>query len=442
MKVLRADWLWTGAELLADGALCIDKSGQISAIGAYGDVRRQVPETATVTSLGQGLLMPGLVNGHSHAFQRSIRGHVQWRDAAHDSFWTWRQAMYAAANRLDAGGVYAVSRLCFIEMAEAGITHVGEFHYLHHDPKGQPYADPDELARQVIAAARDVGLRITLLRVVYGAGGIGQPLGPEQRRFRTDSPGAALDAVRRLSETDDTLVNIGLAPHSVRAVPQPWLAELASFDGVVHAHVAEQPAEVAACEAAFGMSPLQLLAEAGLVTDRFSAVHLTWPSPGDGQLMREAGATLCVCPSTELDLGDGLLPLELRQGVALSLGSDSHARIDLFAESRALEMHARALAHQRNVMSPTGVRHGLAERLLTAATRHGSRSLGLAGDGLAESQPADCCFVDLDRPAADGVPPLEAAVFVATPEWVSDVWVAGERIVTDGRAVARRSFGK
>ena len=439
MKVLRARWLWTGHALIEDGALQFGADGLLVDVDRFEPLAERNAGAAPVEDLGDALLMPGLVNAHSHAFQRAFRGHVQWRQATsaadHGDFWTWRDAMYRAANALDAEAVSEVSRRCFVEMIEAGITHVGEFHYLHHDQAGQPYADPDELARRVIAAAREVGLRITLLRVVYGAGGVGEALRPEQRRFATRSPDEALAAVARLRQTGDACVTVGLAPHSIRAVPPAWLAELAGFDGPIHAHVAEQPAEVAACKAAWGRGPLEMFADAGLVDQRFTAVHLTWPEPGDPALLRRAGARVCVCPSTELDLGDGFLPLALREGVSLCLGSDSHARIDLFAEARALELHVRALAGRRNVMSPPGVRHGLAARLLRAATLDGTAALGGAGEGLRIGQPADCCAIDLDRPAAEGVPPLEAAVFVATPEWVRDVWVAGARVVRGGRAV-------
>ena len=271
MKLLRAKWLWTGEDLFEDGAVLIDDDGNLVSVGHVTEAAAQGAERA---DLGQALLMPGMVNAHSHAFQRVFRGHVQWRGADQDSFWSWREAMYQAANSLNPEEIEAVSRDCFAEMASAGITHVGEFHYLHRDRDGHAYGDPDELAKRVIRAARDVGLRITLLRVIYGAGGVGEPLRPEQRRFRTDSVDEALTAVERLRTIDDPLVTVGVAPHSVRAVPREWLPELADFDGPIHAHVAEQPQEVADCRRRWGMSPLQVFAEAGLVDERFTAVHL------------------------------------------------------------------------------------------------------------------------------------------------------------------------
>ncbi len=445
MHLLSAKWLWTGHQLVEDAGLLVSAEGTVAAVGTLAEVEAAAAGASDETplareDLGETLLLPGLVNAHSHAFQRTFRGRVQWRQAGRDdSFWTWRQAMYSAANDLDPDAFEAVSRRCFTEMVRSGVTHVGEFHYVHHDRAGQPYSDPDELARRVIRAARDVGLRVTLLRVAYGASGLsrapgGVPLLPEQRRFATRSPDEALAAVARLRALDDPLVSVGLAPHSVRAVPRAWLPELAAFDGPIHVHVAEQPAEVAACKATWGCGPLALLAEAGLVDARFTAVHLTFPEPEDPALLRRAGAGVCACPTTEMDLGDGFLPLALRDGVPLSLGSDSHARIDLLGEARALEWHARALAGRRNVMTPPGdgaqPRHALAGRLVNAATLAGSVALGGRGDGLRAGAPADLCALDLDRPAAEGVPPLEAAVFSGSPEWVSAVWVQGRRVWT------------
>ncbi|MCB9675073.1 MAG: formimidoylglutamate deiminase [Alphaproteobacteria bacterium] len=426
--VLHPDWVWT--EEGPRSGVSVVLTNEIVQLSSAVDHPRAV-------RLSGKLLLPGFVNAHSHAFQRAIRGHVQWtRDAASD-FWTWRDRMYAAANGLSPEGIEAVSRLAFLEMLEAGFTTVGEFHYLHRQADGTPYADPDELARRVIAAALDVGIRIALLRVVYARGGIDVPLGPTQQRFRTDTPDEALAAVARLASHPDPRVTAGLAPHSVRAVPRDWLSELATFAGPVHAHVSEQPAEVRDTLAATGLTPLALLDAHGLVTDRFTAVHLTHPTPDDLARMRRGGARICVCPTTELDLGDGLLPVEAREGIGLCLGTDSHARIDALEEARSLEMHARALAGRRNVMSPPGDRHGLAERLLRALTVEGARALGLPGGAVRVGAPADLVAIDLDRPAAFGVPPLEAAVFAGTPEWVSDVWVGGQHVVVDGRHPAR-----
>ncbi|HHO53300.1 MAG TPA: formimidoylglutamate deiminase [Deltaproteobacteria bacterium] len=425
MLVLEPDGVWTPQGLKTGHVVEIEDGWIIGVVPA--------PRHPVSHPLPGRILLPGLVNAHSHAFQRAFRGHVQWRSAEHDDFWSWRDAMYAVASRLDPEGVEAVSALAFLEMAEAGVTRVGEFHYLHHQPDGTRYADPDELARRVIAAAMSVGIRIALLRVAYARGGPGVPLRPDQARFGDADPDDVLAALQRLDgATADPRITLGLAPHSVRALDADWLRALSAFDGPVHAHVSEQPAENEAAIAEHGASPLAVLADAGLVRGGFTAVHLTWPLAGDLELLQAAAGSVCVCPSTELDLGDGFLPVEARLRLPLCLGSDSHARIDLFAEARDLELHARGLAGRRNVLTPPGQRHGLAHRLLQAATVAGDRALGGAGQGIAAGAPADLVAVDLRRTAAWGVPPLEAIAFTATPEWVDTVWVAGEPIVSGG----------
>lgn len=442
MTVLAPEWIWIPTAPGGDDEAGARRGWSLE-IGPMGDIvglfppDRQPPDAIPLPGR---LILPGLVNAHSHAFQRAFRGHVQWRAAGHDDFWSWRDRMYAVANTLSPEGIEAVSALCFLEMAESGITRVGEFHYVHRQPDGTRYGDPDELARRVIAAARRVGIRIALLRVAYATGGIGKPLRDDQRRFGDPDPGDVLAALERLGGIADPGVTVGLAPHSVRAAGPDYLRELAAWRGPVHAHVSEQVAENEACQQAFGMSPLAVLDRAGLVSDRFSAVHLTHPMPGDVDRLAAAGGAVVVCPSTELDLGDGFLPLDSRDRNRLCLGSDSHASIDLWAEARSLELHARGLAGRRNVLAPEGSRHGLAERLLHAATTEGDRSLGGAGQGIAVGAPADLVVLDLRRPAALGVPPLEAAIFGATPEWVEEVWVAGRRIVAGGHHPEREAI--
>ena len=438
-SLLRAPWLWDGAILHRDAALALE-GGRVRSLHLGRDALDVWGRTPARRrhELPRHLLMPGLCDAHSHAFQRIFRGHVQHR-AAGDSFWAWRHAMYAAATRLGPGGVYAVACQAFLELLRAGVSAVGEFHYLHHAPNGQPYERPDLLAEQVIAAARRVGLRITLLRVAYAAAGIERdgrptPALPEQRRFLARSPDDVLAACARLQahHAADPGVVVGLAPHSVRAVPRSWLPEFAGFSGVVHAHVAEQPAEVHACHAAFGRGPLQLFADAGLLHERFSAVHLTHPEPGDAALLRASGASVVACPSTELDLGDGFLPPALHTACRVAVGSDSYADVDPLGEARALEGHARAALGRRVVLGD-GSPGSLARTVLDMASAHGHRAIGQPGGRIVASAVADLCAVDLDRPEADGMPPLEAVALRARPEWVSDVWVQGVRRLRDGR---------
>ncbi len=422
--VLRPDWVWTAAGLRTD----------VAVVASAGGTLRLEPAARhpNVPPLSGRLLLPGFVNVHSHAFQRAFRGRVQYRAADRDDFWTWREAMYRTALSLDADGVQAVSALAFLEMAEAGFTRVGEFHYLNRAPDGSRYADPDELAHRIFAAAEQVGIGMTLLRVAYERSAPGAPLRPEQRRFGDDRVEDALEAAHRLHARVSGSTRVGVAPHSVRAVSAEGLRVFAAWDGLVHAHVSEQPNDNETCLAEHGRSPLAVLNDAGLVHERFTAVHLTWPLPGDVDLLTGANGTLCVCPSTELDLGDGFLPIEARQRLRCCIGTDSQAVLEPLTEARALELHARPLAGRRNVLAPLGEGSGLAERLLHVASTVGDRALGGSGAGIAEGAPADLVLLDLRRPAAEGVPPLEAAAFVSTPAWVEEVWVAGRRIVSSG----------
>ncbi|TVQ89439.1 MAG: formimidoylglutamate deiminase [Deltaproteobacteria bacterium] len=425
---LQPSWAWTPEGVLQDPIVSIDDGFIVrcSAAERYPPVHLE--------RLPGRLLMPGFVDAHSHAFQRAFRGWVQGRGQSHDDFWSWRRAMYGVANRLSPEGVYAVSRLAFLELVEAGVTEVGEFHYLHHQPSGQPYEDPEELSARVLEAASSVGIRITLLYVVYGRGGIGRELSPEQRRFASRDPEQALQAVERLRRRGPAQARIGLAPHSVRAIPPSWWPEFASFDGVVHVHTSEQPVEVQDCLSEVGMTPIELLAHHGLLGPSFTAVHLTHPRGRDLELMRGRSSNLAVCPSTELDLGDGFLPLEARRGIHLCVGSDSHARTDPFEEIRALELHARALGGVRNVMSPIDDGpESLAAALLRIGSAGGARALGAPAPAIAVGHAADLVAIDLRRPAALGSPPLTAAAFSATREWVDAVWVGGRQVVRDGR---------
>ncbi len=418
--ILRPEWL------LAKGALHTGwevrvEAGRIASVGpAHGPV-----------DLPDRLLMAGFVNAHSHAFQRGIRGLVQWSDGI-DDFWSWRERMYGLANVLDPEGVEAVSALAFLEMAQAGVTCVGEFHYLHHQPDGVPYADPDELALRVIAAARRVGIRIALLRVAYARPGFEQEPNPLQRRFYDADPEAVLAAASRLGAHSDPAVTAGIAPHSVRAVPRDWLEALSRWEGPIHAHVDEQPAEVEQCVEEHGLRPLDLLAEAGLVHERFCAVHFTWPTEGEISRLRDAGGRVCACPTTEMDLGDGFLPIEKLEGIEVCVGSDSQVRIDPLAEVRALEWHARARLGRRNVLSPPGERDGLALRLLDAGTRVGADALGVEAGLVTPGQWADLMGVEVSRFAVGEADLLSSLVFSADARCVQDVWVGGRRIVANG----------
>nr|WP_255216251.1 formimidoylglutamate deiminase [Pseudenhygromyxa sp. WMMC2535] len=396
-------------------------------------------EVPTV-DLGNSLLFPGLVNAHSHAFQRMIRGATHRRGAGDpSSFWSWRQAMYTAANALDPEGVYAQTRACFAEMLARGITCVGEFHYLHHQPDGRPYADANELSLQVIRAAASVGLRLCLLEVYYARAGADQPGPlPEQRRFcdaNVDAYLGRLDALRTLAEAHREHLRVGVAPHSVRAVPAQALTELAAYarahDLVVHSHVSEQPLENTQCREEHGRTPLEVFADAGCLDrpGRFTAVHAIHVSAADLERMR--GQQICACPSTEADLGDGVIPAArwLAGGARLALGSDSNALVDLVREANMLEMHERLVHLGRlRLTDETGA---VAPVLAAAATTGGAAALGRPELGrLALGSPFDALAFDLDHPTLRGVEPryaLDALLTLGSAEPLTQVWVGGQR---------------
>lgn len=395
-------------------------------------------------------LLPGLVNAHSHAFQRVIRGRTEHRSQhTTDSFWTWREQMYAAANRLTPEEIYAASRMAFLEMALAGITAVGEFHYLHHAPDGTPYSDPSLLEREVIRAARDVGIRIALLRVAYARAGYQTEPNPRQARFIEDSPETYLknlEQLLRAPELEDGAAWIGVAPHSVRAVPLDYLKTIVEFANtrglVVHMHVAEQPAEVEACIEEYGRSPVALLDTEGLLSSRFTAVHAIYVTPKAIGAMARARANVCACPTTERNLGDGVMPVDgyFDAGVPVSLGSDSQIQIDLLEDARELEYHLRLQRTARNVLATNDMDNtdesALARRLFSCATTSGALSIGFEGGSLKVGAPADFFTVDLDDPSIAGAATenlLANIVFSLQRTAVRDVVAGGKMIVADGR---------
>jgi formimidoylglutamate deiminase len=405
-------------------------------------------------SLPGRALIPGFVNGHSHAFQRLARGRNQTRPMGRDAadFWSWREAMYGIALALSADDVYHISRFCFLEMIRTGITAVGEFHYLHHQPDGTPYDEPNELALRVVAAARDVGMRIRLLNVCYATGGIGEPLGDRQRRFGAGTLNEFLERTDRLDATirstpgsgadagGGALALVGVAPHSVRAVPREWLRPLrewaAARDMPVHMHVSERPAEVQASIEAYGIRPVELLHEDGLLDDRFTAVHATHLSDGEVELLGGSGAVVCACPTTERDLGDGFLrALDLtRAGAPIALGTDSHTSLDFLEEMRLVEYHERLQRLERVAITDGGrtddTRHRVAPVLLEMATEAGARSLRLDAGRIEPGRLADLVALDLGHHSLAGWTDDTLAATVtlsATPDIVHDVWVHGVR---------------
>jgi formiminoglutamate deiminase len=344
---------------------------------------------------GRTLLLPALTTAHSHAFQRAMRGAAQrpremssaTSHAGRDDFWSWRGAMYRVAAGLDPESIERISRVAFRELRLAGVRTVGEFHYVHHQPDGTPYDDRTAMSDAVIRAARHEGLRISLLRVAYHRAGPGRPAEPEQRRFCDASVDDVLrdvDALRAKYNNDPD-VRIGIAPHSVRAVPPEWIAALGAHAArhrlPLHMHVAEQPREVEECVAETGKRPVELLADLGVLTDSFVAVHATHLSPPEAELLGRARAFACVCATTEADLGDGLPDLgALRaSGARLCTGIDSHVLTDPLADLRALETLERLRAGKRVTFAPAA--RTPAEDLWHAGSLAGALACGFPDAG-------------------------------------------------------------
>jgi formiminoglutamate deiminase len=384
---------------------------------------------------GDRIVLPGLATAHSHAFQRALRGRTQRRTSESASFWSWRGLMYSLASQLDPERIYALSRFAYAELALAGVTAVGEFHYVHHQPDGTPYDDRIALADAVVRAARDVGLRITLLRVLYHRAGRGRPAEESQRRFCDPDVANGLDDARAIAArfAGDSGVRIGIAPHSVRAVPREWIREAAAFaraeEMPLHMHVAEQRREIEECVAEHGVRPVELLAEDGVLDDRFVAVHATHLIAEEARALGAARAFACICRTTERDLGDGLCNAAdlVEAGGRLCTGVDSHAISDPFEEARAIELDDRSRAEARAVAAEASL-------LVRAATSWGYEAIGFAG-----ACEEDRVTLDATDPALAGVAASlldDAVIFAASPRAVRDVEVGGTRVVENGELAA------
>jgi len=383
-----------------------------------------------------GLTIPGFANCHSHAFHRALRGRTQ-RETG--SFWTWRETMYAAAERLDPDTYYSLALATYQEMVLAGYTAVGEFHYLHHNPDGTPYDDPNAMGLALIAAAAAAGIRITLLDTCYLSAGFGAAPEGVQRRFSDGDAASWAERVANLATgqpAKDEHVRIGAAIHSVRAVPRPDLSTVAQAlpDAPVHIHLSEQVAENDACMQRHGLTPTQLLAEEGVLDARLSAVHATHLSTADRAALGAARAYACFCPTTERDLADGVGPAAelLGDGAHLTLGSDSHAVIDPFEEMRAVELDARLATQQRG--------HLRAADLLVAGTSAGHDSLGFDDAGrIAVGCWADLVTIDDRSPRTAGTGAgEETVVFAAATGDIRQVVAGGRRVDLDPAGVGAR----
>jgi formiminoglutamate deiminase len=364
------------------------------------------------------LALPALATAHSHAFQRALRGDAQRPGPeGTDDFWSWRDAMYRLADSLTPESIYAISRVAYGELFAAGVRTVGEFHYVHHQPGGAPYDDRVILADAVIRAARDAGLRVALLRVIYTRAGAGRPPEGAQRRFSDadlDDALADVDALRA-RWSGDPAVRVGVAPHSVRAVPPSWLGPIAAYadrHGIpLHMHVAEQPAEIAACLAETGRRPVELLADRGALGPRFVAVHATHLAAHEPGLLGAARAFACLCPTTERDLGDGLPDVgALRAaGARLCAGIDSHVITDPLEDLRGIDLGERLRTGKRVTLRPAG--RTPAEELWRIGSIEGAAACGFTDAGGEVT-------VDRDAPALALVREeriLDAIVYSAGP---------------------------
>lgn len=440
------------AALLPDGwanevLLEVDGRGRLATASAEG-----APEAREGAVPLSGPVVPGVVNAHSHAFQRALAGGAEGRSPVDDSFWGWREAMYRFLARLGPDHLQAVATQLYTELLEQGYTRVVEFHYLHHDPAGVPYADPLEMSRRLVAAADGVGIGLTLLPVLYQTGDFGgAPPTPGQRRFLNEPEGylELLEQIVALLKADPGRMEAGIAFHSLRAVHPSAMDEVTG--GVpselpVHIHAAEQPREVRDCLAWSGLRPVEWLLHHQPVDRRWSLIHCTHMLPHEIRGLAASGATAVVCPSTEGNLGDGLFPLEpfLEAGGTLAIGSDSHVSTAPVEELRWLE-YGQRLATGRRAVAASADRPSPGRRLLEAVGAGGAAAAGVEVGALAPGHRADWIVLDPAHPVLagrreDGL--LDAWIFSGNRSPIREVWTGGRRVVADGRHPAREAHAE
>lgn len=392
-------------------------------------------------SLLPGAVLPGLVNGHSHAFQRAIAGLTERSLGGEDDFWRWRERMYSAANRVTPDQLEAIAAFLYAELLQAGYTQVCEFHYLHNDSDGRPYADPAEMSLALVRAARQTGIGLTLLPALYMRSGFGaRNLGDEQRRF-AGTPESLLrigeEAIRQAGA--DAHVSRGVALHSLRAVGEQALREVeaAAKAMPIHIHIAEQRREVEDCIAQHGRSPVEWLLAQVEVDERWNLVHATQCTAAELESLRTRRASIVLCPTTEANLGDGIvdLPSWLGQSGNWSIGSDSHVSRSWREELRLLEYSQRLNLRQRNVAARAALCESSAAGLFQGALQGGTAAAGVPLAGLAPGQRADFVVIDRDAPELLGVPEdhlLDALVFSSPETRFSQVFVGGRHVLADG----------
>jgi len=447
--------------LFAESALLPDgwAADVLFEIGADGTLLNVLPGASThdgaaVAPRVAGPVVPGMPNLHSHAFQRAMAGLTE--QVGHggagggDSFWTWRQVMYGFVGQLNPDQVQAIAAQLYVEMLKAGYTAVGEFHYLHHDPEGRPYADFAEMSERIVTAAQATGIGLTHLPVLYGYGGFGgRPAGGGQRRFLHDV-NAFLRLINRLLQRHgrNPQVRIGMAPHSLRAVTAEMLKEavhgLDEFDDTapIHIHIAEQVKEVEDCRAWSNQRPVEWLLNNQPLGPRWCLVHATHMTEGETGRLARSGAVVGLCPTTEGNLGDGFFqaPEFLRNGGAFGIGSDSHISVSPVEELRWLEYGQRLLYRRRNMLAAGGDRSpSVGAALYRAAVAGGATALGRPIGRLAPGCRADLVVIDTEKPALIGKSGdvlLDAVVFAGNENPVRDVMVGGRWVVAEGRHIA------
>jgi formimidoylglutamate deiminase len=427
MQHLAPDYIYTPQGLQAHKVISISDEGYISAI-----TEREAGMTITDVLPGVALL-PGFVNAHSHAFQRALRGRTQHARSSQDTFWTWRHAMYEEAQRLTPDSLYQNTLQTYREMLLAGYCSVGEFHYVHHQPDGRPYANENILSEAILQAGLDAGIRVVLLLTAYAQGNFQQPPDRMQRRFCDASLDAYLSRVEALRTKG---VHLGVAPHSVRAVPGGWLRAIGEYSRShqlpFHIHADEQSTEIEQCQLAEGCTPIELLERCAVLGPQTTIIHATHANQREVALLAQNGASVCVCPTTEGDLGDGIAPYNelVAAHIPLAIGSDSNTRLDPIEELRWAEYSARMRYQRRRilVMDATATP---GSSLLTYGTQAGANSLGLQTGSIAPGLAADFVAINLQAPSLSGWTPdnfLDTLFFGASSQVITQTWVQGKTI--------------
>jgi formimidoylglutamate deiminase len=427
MKHLAPDYVYTPQGLLSHQVISITDEGYIDALS------KREPDTEITEILPGIALLPGFVNVHSHVFQRALRGRTHHARSTHDTFWTWRQAMYTEAQRLHPDRLYEIAVQTYCEMLAAGYTSVGEFHYVHHQLDGQPYERENCMSEAVLQAGRDVGIRVVLLLTAYARGDFDHPPDEMQRRFCDASLDAYLSRAEALRTTG---IAMGVAPHSVRAVPEEWLRGLAEYSLQhqlpLHVHADEQMAEIEQCQQAHHCTPIELLERNRILGPLTTVIHATHANQEEIALLARHNSRVCVCPTTEGDLGDGIAPYAelIAAHIPLCIGSDSNTRLDPLEELRWAEYSARMRYQRRRILVPDELASP-GPLLLTYGTQAGAEALGLQTGSIEPGKAADFVAVDLRAPALANWTPdnlLDQLFFGASSQVFTQTWVQGRKV--------------